>query len=218
MSVLSDLDSVKIHLGISTSDSAEDNILNYLITAAESVVYEYTGRGEELGSSMSFTEYYDGTGKTSLWLRRFPVTAVSLLRVDQDGYYGIPSGAFPASTAYTEGTDFAIPRVDESEENRGELIALQSVDFQKFGGIWTSGRGNIKVTYTSGYTTAPKDLELAVNMLVALIRKAAEKGGPITSETIGRYSYRLLTGGGGQSTTSSLEIASVRAILGRYAA
>jgi len=213
MAVLTNLDKVSDHLGIGSTDSAEDNLLVQLIEEVEQVVFEYTGRGEELGQSLAFTEYYDGTGRHELWLRKFPVTSVTTLSVDGGGYYGKGTTPFPSSTDWTEGTEFAIPLVEESEKNRGKVVALGSVDFRT-PSVWPRGTGNIKVIYRAGYSAAPRDLEMAVHMLVAKVRNDADKGVPLASETLGKYAYTVLMGG----KKSGLEVLTIRSILGRYVA
>ena len=215
MPVLTSLSKLKTHLDIVSSDSSEDNLLNQLINEIEETIFGYVGRGSELGSNQTFTEYLDGNGRDYLFVRYFPLTSITSLSVDSAGNYGVPTNAFATSTDWTEGTDFGIPHIDESEENRGKIVSLGSLDFKVSPSIFPRGRGNIKIVYTAGYCTPPKDLQNAVHQLTAAVRQGASKGGVLASETIGRYSYRLLSGsdtdGGG-----GLEMMLVRSVLGRY--
>jgi len=209
MPEITTLDNLKTHLDI--TDTSEDVLLTQLLNEIEAVIFSYTGRPSF--ASASATEYYDGTGREVLILDRTPVTAVTSLYVDGDGYYGQGSSPFESDTAWTQGTDFAIRRVDESEENAGILLALGSIDFQA-PATWPVGRGNIKVTYTAGYTAIPKDLELAAHLLAGQVYKMAEKGmaGPVGGETFGEYSYNLLS----NASVGGLEMMTLRSILGRY--
>lgn len=198
---LTTLPKVKIHLGI--SGSGEDDLLNQLIDEVDSVIQHYTGR--KSFDSASRTEYLDGNGKDELFLAHRPLTDVTGVWVDPDGYYGKGTDAFPSEDEWTEGSYFVPQSEEAAEENASMLVAINRV--------WPEGRGNIKVTYTAGYETIPADLELAANMLVALTRKGRKEGGPLESETLDRYSYKLLT-----STNSKMypEAGTIRSILSRY--
>lgn len=193
--VLTTLEALKIHLGI--TETGEDQKLTQWLIAADKTVERFTGRKL---ASQQHTEYFDGNGRPLLVLTHRPVTAITSVHVDHDGYYGHGASAFPAATEWTLGTDFAPKRLDESEENGGILLALKSRDFAHVEhidrGVWPCGNGNIKVVYTAGYTDIPEDVQEAVWLLVAEIRKMAEKNvsGPLAGETFGRYSYTLLAG------------------------
>ena len=72
--------------------------------------------------------------------------------------------------------------------------------------------------YTAGYSAVPNDLELAANYLAASVRQAANNGtgGPIGSETLGEYSYTLLSSSMGGMKDSGLDIGTAKAIMARY--
>lgn len=179
---------LKIHLGISSSDTSEDATLDQFIAEVEASVLRYLKRGSF--ASASYTEYYSGDDREMIVLRHRPVTAVSLVRVDPYGYAGQGADAFNSDTAWTVGVDYYVPSLDANEENLSMIAAIRN------NGIWPIGRGNIKVTYTAGYATIPDDLALAVNQMIAITRKSAEGGMIIGSETLGEYSYTVLSGGG----------------------
>lgn len=214
MPVLTTLEKLKTHLGIPQTDLSENALLNQILAEVDISVLKFCKRGF---SSAQATEYYDGTGRELLILKRRPVTAVLGVWVDSNGWYGQAAGAFATSTAWTVGEDFASPSLAESEENGGMLIAIPQACGFEAGTIpryWPEGRGNIKVTYTAGYVTIPDDLALAVHQLAATVRKGAEHGtsGPIGSETFGEYSYSLLTG----DRASGIEMVAARGILANY--
>ena len=198
---LTTLASVKIHLGI--SGSTEDDLLNQLIDCVDSVIHHYTGR--KSFESASRTEYLDGNGKDELFLAHRPLTSVTGVWVDPDGYYGKGTDAFPSANEWTEGSYFVPQSEEAAEQNASMLVAINRV--------WPEGRGNIKVTYTAGYETIPADLELAANTLIALIRKGAEEGGMLASERLDQYAYQLLTHDNSNLTP---EAGTVRSILSRY--
>jgi len=187
MPTFTTLSELKLHLDIPLTDTSEDGKLNQLISEVEASVLRYLKRGPFV--STSFTEYYSGDDREMLILKHRPVTAVSLVRVDQYGYAGQGPDAFPSTSSWDVGVDYYIPQVSADEQNGSILAAIGN------GGKWPLGRGNIKVTYTAGYATVPDDLALAVNQMIAAIRAGADKGGPVGSETFGEYSYSLLRGG-----------------------
>lgn len=197
MPTFTTLTKLKYHLGIPTTDTSEDNKLNQLITEVEASVLRYLRRGNFISEQK--TEYYDGTGRETLVLRRRPVTAVAAVYRDSQGYGGQNPDGFASTSILTAGSDYFIPSLDENEQNGGILIAIGSGGFfvgdYENVGQWPVGRGNIKVTYTAGYNTIPDELTLAVNQMIAAIRAGTEKGGLIGSETFGEYSYSLLRGG-----------------------
>lgn len=205
---------VKTHLGLGDSDTSLDALIDLLLEEVDAVIDGFTGRGSL--ASAAATEYMDGSGREMLLLRRRPVTAVAGVWVDGGGHYGQGDGAFGDATEWNVGVDFAIPRTDATEENGGMLVAIGAPDFGA-GGVWPAGRGNVKVTYTAGYSTIPKDLQLAATNLVAQLINGSEKGALLAGETIGDYSYRLLSdpeaAGGG---VASLVIGTVRSTLARY--
>lgn len=183
-SVLTSLANLKRHLGIPASDAAEDTFLQQTLVALDQVVLGWTGR--KTFASAAATEYFDGTGRETLCLARRPVTAIAGVWVDGNGRYGYGSGAFPSSSAWNVGEHF-VPRSLAADETNAGLL-------QSIRGEWPEGRGNIKVTYTAGYATIPPDIELAVHQLAAIIRESRSRGMVLNSETIGKYSYALLSG------------------------
>jgi len=203
---LTTLADLKTRLGL--SGTGEDDLLNLLIVQADSFFEGQTNRSIE---SNSYTEYYNGNGRDFLYLDNRPVTSITNLYVDQEGYYGQAAGAFAAATEWTAGDDFALVRSDESEKNRGLVRALKHREFYSHqGGIWPAGKGNIKVVYDAGYTVVPDDLQGAAQSLIALWRSAAEQGLPLRSEQLDSYAYELMRSG------ESIEAAVISAAIDRY--
>jgi hypothetical protein len=204
--VLTTLTALKTHLGVSAEDVSQDSQLDQWLVQAEQIVIGATGRRYvadrnpfEAGEA---TEYYSGTGMQVLALNRRPLVGVpSSVRVDPAGAFGHGPAAFAASTEWALGTAYAPVSRERTEHNGAMLMALQ--------GTWPTGYGNIRVTYAAGYTQVPDDLAAACHLIVGQLRQAAQRGGPVESETLGRYSYTLAT------DTSQVGV-SVRGILGRY--
>lgn len=202
--VLTTLAAFKAHLKV--SGTAEDALLEQLLLELDEVVASVTGRervpGRHPFESVAATEYYDGSGRLSLVLRRRPVTAVAAVKVDQSGYYGQGPNAFPAGSARTLGEHYAVPRLDATEQN-GALI-------ESLCGVWPEGQGNVLVTYTAGYATIPADLSMAVHLLGNEVYRGLEKGGILAGETFGKYAYRLL------GEAENTHILAANSILARY--
>lgn len=213
---LTDKANVKLLLGISGED--QDDLLDYLIAEADVIISNYLDRRIE---QATYTEFYSGNGKQSLFLNNYPVTSITSVHLDNGGYFGDGSDAFAASTLLTEGTDYVLNKDDASEtevSRSGELFRI--------GGVWDrplvrkrgqlcsapgSGKGNIKVVYVGGYETVPKDLEHCANRLVVSLYNSKTASGPLSSESIEDYSYTLASG---EDAARSLD--SSHSVLSRY--
>lgn len=201
--VLTTVADLKVYLGIASGETSEDDRLNAMLCGVESFVAKYLGRTLP---SASYTQYYDGHGRQELFLNHRPVTAVSSVKVDPTGYGGHGIDAFNSASAITLGEDWIPEKLDASESNRGVLIHL--------GGGWPVGVANIKVAFTAGYSTTPQDIINAVQILTAEVYTQAGKGGKLTGETLGQYSYTLAIGDALKG--SDAELATARAALSAY--
>jgi hypothetical protein len=56
---------------------------------------------------------------------------------------------------------------------------------------WPRGNGNIKVQYSAGFQTIPADLSQACAMMVVYLTRTMPSGSPLTSESLGSYSYSV---------------------------
>lgn len=178
---------VKTWLGIGYS--SEDDFLDQAIAGVESAIRSHTGR---YLSEQTLTEYYNGHGGEFLVLRQRPLTAVpTSVHVHSTGYGGHGDSAFPASTEWVNGSDYFPESTDADEHNSGMLVAVH--------GVWPTGKRNIKVVYTAGYSTIPDDLKQATYQLIAAVRNGRREGVIKGGETLGRYAYQLLAGGSAQS-------------------
>lgn len=120
-----------------------DTRLQQLLTNAESEVESFCKR-----QFLEATEtvILDGNGRNALRLPRWPVTAVTAVKVD-------PDRAFGSGTA-----------VDASLWIlKGEAGLLRRAN----NGIWICGEACIQVAYTGGYATIPDDLQQAIAEIVA---------------------------------------------------
>ena len=138
-----------------------------------------------------FTEFYKGTGNRELLLRQRPVQSVASVYLDHGGYFGEASDAFAAATLLTEGEDFVLDLNQAGLSASGILYriggdwpAILSTPGGQLTGIQQSSLGNIKVTYTAGFTRIPWDLQDAVIQLIAQKRSGE------MSDGLGAYKSR----------------------------
>lgn len=177
--LLSDIQELKSYLDIGTSDTSEDKKILLFAEAATSLIEEFVGRPL---AKEARTEFYQGTNTQFLPLRSRPVFTSPTIQVwsDDGGFWGSASGAFASTTALVYGTDFAI-NLDEPDgtSRSGLLIRLNgfwSRPFARRAGLISPyidhAQGNLKVTYTAGYTvdTLPAAFRLATNLLVARLK------------------------------------------------
>lgn len=215
---------VKLACGI--TDSSEDDYLTQLVGQVDSTVKRWLDRDIE---SASYVEYLQGRWKRVLQLRHYPVTALASIYLDTDGYWGQGTDAFAAADLLTSGTDYALikdgtlpgaPTVPVAMTGRvlrlgGSWPGTRSRDLDNLASEYTPGLGNIKASYTAGYTTVPTDLQLAATLIVQRIRLAGQAGQQMTSESIIDYSYSL--GQAGKSSPDGDTVAwSIGGTLRRY--
>lgn len=56
---------------------------------------------------------------------------------------------------------------------------------------WPRGTRNIKVAYAAGYRPVPADIQYAATMLIAKMIRIQPMGSPLSSESLGGYSYNI---------------------------
>lgn len=121
---------------------------------------------------------------------------------DWTGYHGHnPTGAFAATTALTFGTDFGLDFDKGGTTSRSGLLirfdtSWSELDYRGRPGVLLqepgASFGSVKVAYTAGYQTIPKDIQAAVAYLVAFLKRTMPLGADVHSERIGGYSYELV--------------------------
>lgn len=148
----------------------------------------------------TFTHYFPGNGTRELPLRERPVQSIASLYLDNAAYHGDASGAFASTALLVAGTDYTLRRDGPGPE------ASKSGLVTRINGVWdattvstagllgsseVTGAGNIKATYLAGYKYLPDRFQGATIGLVTIIRKGAQFGGPLASESYDYYSYQL---------------------------
>jgi hypothetical protein len=153
------------------------------------------------------------------------VTAITSVYVDNTGRFGEnPDGAFAAATLLVEGRDYVL-QVDGCLPNSSTPCSYSGI-LLRIGSTWPIGtaydgrvtsatapiHGNIKIAYTAGFATVPRDVRNACLMLATANHRNADKGGAVSSESLGGYSYSL-NGSANGSASSFPEFGSIRAML-----
>ncbi len=229
MALVNNLNGIKAILKIPLTTTTQDEQLNYLRHVAETVVKKYCKRDLEL---TNYTEYRDGTGTPDLWLRQRPVQSVAAVYMDPGGYYGDGPNAFPSTSLFRNGIDYALIRDGSNGEgNSGILKRLSGNPIASSIGwpwvwragtltamipaVWTISIGGIKIMYSAGYDPAniPADLAHAVNQIVCYLRRTAPLGGLFLSqESLDKYSYSVAM----PLLNSVPQLGETRQILSRY--
>lgn len=135
MSQLCALSDVKTYLGTTTTNT--DAALTALITSVSATIENFCNR---TFAQADYTDTYNGTGKSALYLREGPITAVSSVTVD-----GLAIPAAASSTSYG-------------------YVFDDSMLYIRAGGTcerFNKGVQNVTVTYTAGYAAIPQDVNQA---------------------------------------------------------
>lgn len=158
-------DSVKTYLGL--TGSAHDDLIDLLIPAASEFMENHCGVHFD---ATSYTRYYDGAGADRIVLPERPVT-------DFQGVWDDPDREF--------GDDTKLDADDYVLDSARGILALRN-------GTFAEGVRNVKVAYTSGYSTVPTDVAQACRMLVAAwFRRAREGADGLLSRTAAEVAQRF---------------------------
>ena len=158
----------------------------------------------EANDTHAYLRHLAEASTIELQVRHLPIRSITSLHIDYDGRAGTRSGAFGSETAKTEGTDFW-PNYD-SLDSDGNKVCTDGI--LRSEGLWPATAGSVKIVYTAGYTQA--ELRGAESVLDAspiweavldeavrrftkakqrMTRGRAGFTGPLTSESLGDYSY-----------------------------
>jgi hypothetical protein len=181
---LTTLLSVKAQAGIAVGDTTRDVQLRAFIDGVTSLVKQQLNRDIE---STEYLEYYSGDGSPFLLLRQYPVTAVSLVCVDDAGYFGAAPGGFDSSLNLVDGVDYALMSGAGGIGSTGMLrrigttwhrIPSRAIGvIQNLPGVPS---GNIKVQYTAGFVVVPPAITMAVNAAILKQLSMATVGGGVS--------------------------------------
>jgi len=142
------LTTLKQYLNI--TDNSKDDLLQSCINASVAEIEDYCHRKL---SSASYTDYINGNDKSEIYLRNYPITAVT-------------------SVSYFDGYDTYDNLFIGSDTPANSIIIIAQTNSLKLikGYYFYNGCKNFKIIYTAGYTTetAPEDLKSVLLELASL--------------------------------------------------
>lgn len=168
---------------------------------ADALIEEYCGTAFD-GTTTYTDETYDGNGTDTLVLRHRPVVSVSSVKISDTAL---------SSSAYKV-YDWGI-RLNNSPGVATSLpYQLLSPDGVTGDLRFPKGTQNIKVTYTAGRSTVPKEVEMAATMIVSKIALFSREGGGGASQRWSQAAVQYGDPNIGPGITPSLQ-SEVQAIL-----
>lgn len=172
----------------------------------------------EVNDTEAYVRYLSEYVSNELQLQHIPIRSVISVNIDYDGRSGTRPGSFGASTLKVEGSDYW-PNYDGTD-SAGNKICRDGI--LRSMGVWPDLAGSVKVVYVAGYTDqelhgqdtvidASPIVESVIDESVRRMLKINSRKknrlagfvGPLTSESLGDYSYstdaailgRLIGGG-----------------------
>ena len=116
--------------------SADDAALGVLITQISRKMITQTNRNSLVPKA--FTETLDGSGKTALMLRNYPVTSLTSLAVD-----GVSIPLAPSVTS----NGYVLEQPDQEPPGQRQTLSLR-------GSCFNRGVQNVSISYVAGYQVA----------------------------------------------------------------
>ena len=158
----------KAELDVFLQTTLDSDYANLLINSASDRIEKFCNRKFILATYTD--EAYDGNGKCDLYLKNFPIVAITAFK-EWDSYNNVVSYTF------AEHTEYIVYKIEGYIHIRGRL---------------GNGKDIYRVTYSAGYAIAdvPYDLKKACADLCSFYNINKDKIG-IQSESIGQYSYQL---------------------------
>lgn len=228
MSFISPTD-LKRAIGIPSTDTSQDPLLDQLAEAAGAAAERYCDREF---TRRTAAELYTGNGTPNLNLKRRPVALSGLdVRVD-------PTRAFAADTALTYGTDYLLDLTgSDSESKSGVLILLQwpngllqswPVSWgsnPSWGGLTQYGRQRIgwpqqpqtvRVSYAAGPAAPPEDVVAAACTIGAWMYNFQGQGGVVSTGSYIDVSVSAQAAVDALAGGSVPALGTARSILARY--
>lgn len=161
----------------------------------------------EVNDTVAYERTLASGDADQLQLQHIPLRSVTSLKVDYDGRNGTREGSFGDSTAWVEGTDF-FPNYDSLDSLGAKFCSDGMIRSE---GRWPNVVGSVKIVYVAGYTAtelrgtdsvvnAAPIWDAAIDEVTRRVHKHMSRakkalsgwtGGPLTSETLGDYSYSV---------------------------
>ena len=206
---LTTLDSVKAQGNIASADTTRDSQISSLIDGVTSLVKQRLNRDLEL---TDYTEYYSGNGTPFLLLRQYPATSVSLVCIDDGGYFGSAPDAFDSTLNLVSGVDYALMYGAAGLGSTGILRRIGTtwhrIPSRAFGIIENLPgipNGNIKVQYRAGFAVIPPAITMAVNSAILKLLSTTAAGGGASSFSYEDASLNFLSSAEAASVFGTIE-------------
>lgn len=149
---LTTVENVKAYKSPWSFGSTFDSLLELLINSISEMYEQEMGDRTILDSGEDITELYDGdfdhTGRCKIFVRQWPIISIAKIEY-KSGSLGVPTWTEFQDNDYT---------YDEEAGIIYFTASLSSI---------LPNRKNIRITYRGGYSSVPKDLELACIKSVA---------------------------------------------------
>ena len=163
--------SAKVYLGIASGDTSDDTLLDTLVLVADGLIKGILG-GRILEAA-SYTLKLDGSGRNFLRLPQWPINSITSIKIDPSWQFG--DGSLVDAASY----DF--------DAESGIVYFGTGCTFE-WGAttVWPEGIRNIQVIGNLGYSSLPKDVVHAANIVVADVFTRAKQleGGQSQSEMV----------------------------------
>lgn len=126
---------------LKTDDAADEvDVIFDIRDMAEQFISNYLDRQFEL---ISCKEYYDGTSSKYIYLNKYPVDAVSIIRIYDDN-----------------------ERITYTDVDAAYYILYKDTGRLHYFYRFPRGHQNIYLEYTAGYTIIPNDIKYAIKSIV----------------------------------------------------
>lgn len=156
MADLTTLTNVKAWLNVTST--TDDALLTRLIAAGSDYIQAWLNRDI---TAQAYSSYRDGPGGTRMMFRNYPVTAITMVKVDGQ----------------------VIPASAPGSGNNGYVFTETSVTL--IGYTFTRGASNVFFQYTAGYAVIPNEIEQACIELVSLRYKERDRIGLVSKGLAG---------------------------------
>lgn len=160
-----------------------------VITRVSRAVEDYCNR---TFAQEALTERHDGDGLPRLWLDRPPIGAITSVTINGEALDNTNADAWGFNP------------------DTGELWRGQGRDDLRYAMGFPTGRQNVAVEYTGGYTAVPGPVVEATLLAIKALYDRRAASGAYSSEKIGDYQYTLNT------TTTGVVTPAVAELLNPY--
>jgi len=174
---LIELAPTKIYLGIPSTETSQDTLVEGFINSCSSLSENYCNRKFR---EVEHTERFNGVGITEILLSHWPINSITSIHVDDKRQFGVDNLLDPSNY-----------EVFNDETGDGFIV-------ERFDAIFPRARKNIQVIYKAGYVAfddVPADLQLACKIAVAFYyEQQQQKNWTFSNKSKGEENITLIQG------------------------